>query len=66
MILMMLNMIRGVFSGTALESDGPDALTADRMALTPGSTTIRQLLSAGAGVDTEIDVICDTCGEEEE
>ena len=66
MILMMLNMIRGVFSGTALESDGPDALTADRMALTPGSTTIRQLLSAGAGVDTEIEVICDTCGEEEE
>ena len=65
-ILMMLNMIRGVFNGAALGTDGPTGLAARGMALTPGTTTIRQLLSAGAGVDTEIDVVCDTCGDEEE
>ena len=43
----------------------PASPSANRLALTPGTTTIRQLLSAGAGVDTEIDVICDTCDEEE-
>ena len=64
-ILMMLNMIRGSFSGTPLGTDEPASLSTKRMALTPGSTTIRQLLAAGAGVDTDIDVICDTCDEEE-
>ncbi|HJM41271.1 MAG TPA: hypothetical protein QF514_03495 [Candidatus Thalassarchaeaceae archaeon] len=64
-ILMMLNMIRGSFSGTPIGSGEPASPSANRIALTPGSTTIRQLLAAGAGVDTEIDVICDTCDEEE-
>ena len=64
-ILMMLNMIRGSFSGTPIGTDEPSGPSANRIALTPGSTTIRQLLAAGAGSDTEIDVICDTCDEEE-
>jgi len=64
-ILMMLNMIRGSFSGTPLGTDEPASPSANRIALTPGSTTIRQLLAAGAGTDTEIDVICDTCDEDE-
>mgnify|MGYP000060649295 FL=1 len=64
-ILMMLNMIRGSFSGVPLGTGEPASPSANRIALTPGSTTIRQLLAAGAGVDTEIDVICDTCDEEE-
>ncbi|MEE2747613.1 MAG: hypothetical protein VX473_03995 [Candidatus Thermoplasmatota archaeon] len=64
-ILMMLNMIRGTFSGTPLGTDEPASPSANRIALTPGSTTIRQLLAAGAGTDTEIDVICDGCDEEE-
>ena len=64
-ILMMLNMIRGSFSGTQIGTDEPTGPSANRIALTPGSTTIRQLLAAGAGSDTEIDVICDTCDEEE-
>ena len=64
-ILMMLNMIRGSFNGTPLGTDEPASPSANRIALTPGSTTIRQLLAAGAGTDTEIDVICDTCDEEE-
>ncbi len=64
-ILMMLNMIRGSFSGTPIGSGEPASPSANRIALTPGSTTIRQLLAAGAGTDTEIDVICDTCDEEE-
>ena len=64
-ILMMLNMIRGSFSGTPIGTGEPASPTANRIALTPGSTTIRQLLAAGAGTDTEIDVICDTCDEEE-
>ena len=64
-ILMMLNMIRGSFSGVPSGTDEPASPSANRIALTPGSTTIRQLLAAGAGVDTEIDVICDTCDEEE-
>lgn len=65
-IMMMLNMIRGMFSGAPVRAEGPAGLAANRMALTPGSTTIRQLLAAGAGADTEIDVICDACGDEEE
>jgi hypothetical protein len=64
-ILMMLNMIRGSSSGTPLGSDEPASPSANRIALTPGSTTIRQLLAAGAGTDTELDVICDRCDEEE-
>ena len=64
-ILMMLNMIRGFFGGTPMGMEEPASPSANRLALTPGTTTIRQLLSAGAGVDTEIDVICDTCDEEE-
>jgi len=64
-ILMMINMIRGTFSGTPIGSHEPESLSANRLALTPGSTTIRQLLAAGAGTDTEIDVICDRCDEEE-
>ena len=65
-ILMMLNMIRGSFSGTPLGTDEPASPSANRMALTPGiSTTIRQLLAAGAGANTELDVICDRCDEEE-
>ncbi len=65
-IMLMLNMIKGVTRGTPITSDdsGP-AVTADRMTLTPGSTSIRSLMSAGAGVDTEIAVICDRCEEEE-
>ena len=65
-IMMMLNMIRGSFSGTPLGTDEPASPSANRMALTPGiSTTIRQLLAAGAGPNTELDVICDRCDEEE-
>ena len=66
-ILMMLNMIRGSFSGTPLGTGEPVSPSANRMAinLSGPSTTIRQLLAAGAGTDTEIDVICDTCDEEE-
>ena len=64
-ILMMLNMIRGSLSGTPIGTDEPSGPSANRIALTPGTTTIRQLLAAGAGSDTEIDVICDTCDEEE-
>ena len=62
----MLNMIRGGFSGTPLATASPTGLSATRMALTPGTTTIRQLLAAGAGIDTEIDVISDSEGDEEE
>ncbi len=64
-ILMMINMIRGLFSGAPLGTDEPTPQSANRIALTPGSTTIRQLIAAGAGADTEIDVICDDCDEEE-
>ena len=64
-IMMMLNMIRGSFSGIPLGTDEPASPSANRIALTPGSTTIRQLLAAGAGTDTELDVICDRCDEEE-
>lgn len=65
-ILMMLNMIRGHFSGTPHGSEAPSGVTASRMALTPGTTTIRQLLAAGAGIDTEIDVVSDAEADEEE
>lgn len=65
-MMMMLNMIRGGFSGTPLATASPTGLSATRMALTPGTTTIRQLLAAGAGIDTEIDVISDSEGDEEE
>ena len=64
-ILMMINMIRGTFSGTPIGSDEPTAQSVGRIALTPGTTTIRQLIAAGAGVDTEIDVIFDSSDEEE-
>ena len=64
-ILMMLNMIRGSFSGTPLGTSDPASPSATRIALPPGSPTLRQLLAAGAGTDTEIDVICDTCDEDE-
>jgi cbb3-type cytochrome oxidase subunit 1 len=65
-IFMMLNMIRGHFSGSIIGTSSPSGLTAPRMALTPGTTTIRQLLAAGAGIDTEIDVISDAEADEEE
>jgi hypothetical protein len=58
-------MLRGSFSGILLGTDEPASPSANRIALTPGSTTIRQLLAAGAGTDTELDVICDRCDEEE-
>ena len=64
-ILMMINMVRGNFIGTPLGTDEPSAQAVNRIALTPGSTTIRQLIAAGAGPDTEIDVISDDWDEEE-
>tara|TARA_B100001741_G_C15985418_1_gene339748 strand:- start:56 stop:439 length:384 start_codon:yes stop_codon:yes gene_type:complete len=64
-ILMMINMIRGSFSGSPLGTDEPSGQSVNRIALTPGSTTIRQLIAAGAGPDTEIDVISDDWDEEE-
>tara|TARA_B100000674_G_scaffold486961_2_gene496392 strand:- start:776 stop:1675 length:900 start_codon:yes stop_codon:yes gene_type:complete len=64
-IMMMINMIRGNFSGSPLGTDEPSAQAVNRIALTPGSTTIRQLIAAGAGPDTEIDVISDDWDEEE-
>lgn len=65
-IMLMLNMIKGVSRGTPISSgDAGPAVVTDRMTLTPGSTSIRSMMSAGAGVDTEISVICDNCDEEE-
>ena len=62
----MINMIRGNFTGSPMGTDEPTAQSANRIALTPGSTTIRQLIAAGAGPDTEIDVISDDWDDEEE
>ena len=64
-ILMMINMIRGNFTGSPLGTGEPTAQSVNRIALTPGTTTIRQLIAAGAGADTEIDVIHDGWDEEE-
>ena len=64
-ILMMINMVRGNFIGSPLGTDEPSAQAVNRIALTPGSTTIRQLIAAGAGPETEIDVISDDWDEEE-
>ena len=60
-IFMMINMIRGNFTGSPLGTDEPTAQSANRMALNlrGPSTTIRQLIAAGAGPDTELDLLYD-------
>mgnify|MGYP000291823383 CR=1 FL=1 len=55
-ILLMQNMIMGIFRGVPVDEDMavPAGPTPVRHTLTAGSTSIRRLLSAGVGVDTEI------------
>ena len=66
-MMMMLNMIRGYFSGTPHGSDAPTGLTTTRLAIAPGpTTTIRKLLARGAGIDTVIDVVSGDEADEEE
>lgn len=63
-LLMMQNMIMGIFRGTPVgdELAMPAGPTPVRHTLTSGSTSIRRLLSAGVGVDTEIIVDDDEGG----
>ncbi len=63
-LLMMQNMVMGIFRGTPVgdELAMPAGPTPARHTLTSGSTSIRRLLSAGVGVDTEIIVDDDEGG----
>ena len=53
-VLSAQNMLSGAFRGTKLGDDTPTRGTSPRRHIVTGATTVRNLLSAGVGLDTEI------------
>jgi hypothetical protein len=53
-VLSAQNMLSGAFRGTKIGDDTPTRAAAPRRHIVTGATTVRDLLSAGVGLDTEI------------